>query len=1601
VRLLLQAVHPVHRVPLGSAPPIAPEPPPRETLPTRTRCAAFAAVGVVTVWLAALVWPATALAQNAIVTENALTGAPSSQWDISGSGDGTIQGFATDISVNKGGTIHFKIKTPANAYHIDIYRLGYYQGNGARKVGTGVITASLPQTQPADLYDSSTGLTDCGNWAESAHWDVPSSAVSGLYIAKLIRNDTGGASHIAFVVRDDASHSDLIVKTSDCTWQAYNVYGGNSLYVGSTSYPSGHAAKVSFNRPFLTRAGGGGSGEAGQDWLFNAEYPMIRWIEANGYDITYTTDIDTDRNGSLLLNHKVFVSMGHDEYWSGGERTNVEAARTAGVHLAFFSGNEIYWKTRWENSTDGSNTPYRTLVCYKEGTLGENVCGGKCDPLTNVWTGLWRDGCAYTPPADGCRPENALSGEISWGDSQGAITVPSTYKNLRFWRNTSVASLGSGQTATLTNGALGYEFDWEQYASSAPIGRILMSNTSLVGKTHMLSLYRNPSGSLVFGAGTVQWSWGLDSHHDRQASTPSLAMQQATMNLFADMGAQPGSRQSGLVAATASTDATAPVSVITSPTQGASLPSGSPVTITGTASDVGGVVAGVDISVDGGTTWQPVTGTTSWTFSWTPSASGSVTIKTRGFDDTGNLEVAGTSPGPKVVVVNVTSAVCPCTVFPGSSAPGTPNNNDGQALEVGMRFRASQNGYIDGIRFYKGTSNTGTHTGELWTNTGTRLAQVVFTGESGSGWQQMLFPSHVAVTAGTTYVAAYHSAGGGYAADDLYFTGPIVRGPLTGLADGTDGANGVYRYTATPAFPNLSYQSSNYWVDVVYEPLPPDTTAPTVINRSPSPGSTGVAKNVAPSATFSEALDPTTVSGATVELDGPNEATVATTISYDSVAHVVTMTPASPLADSTIYSVLIRGGGIDPRIKDLSGNALAANVTWVFTTIGDRTPPTVQSTVPASGATGVSDTVVVAGFFSEPLDSNTVTTSTFELRGPGNVLIPATVRYDSTARAARLTPNAPLADSTVYTATLHGGTSGPRIKDLAGNPLAANVTWSFTTIGDRTPPTVLSTSPTAGATGVPDNAVVSGLFSEPLDSTTVTTATFELRGPGNTLIPATVRYDSTAHAARLTPNAPLADSTVYTATLHGGATDPRIKDLAGNPLAANVTWSFTTIGDRTPPTVLSTSPTASATGVPDNSVVSGLFSEPLDSTTVTTSTFELRGPGNVLIPATVRYDSTARAARLTPNVPLADSTVYMATLHGGATDPRLKDLAGNPLAANVTWSFTTIGDRSAPTVLATSPTAGATGVPDNVAVSGFFSEPLDSTTVTTATFELRGPGNTLISAQVHYDSTAHAARLTPNVPLADSTVYTATLHGGATDPRVKDLAGNPLAASVTWVFTTIGDRTPPTALAYTPAADSTGVPNSTVVRAVFSEPLDSTTVTSATFELRGPGNTLIAAQVHYDSTARAVVLIPTAPLADSTTYTATVHGGATDPRIKDLAGNPLAANVAWSFTTAAPTQVGVGPDVPRTLRISAAPNPARGSVRFSLEAPAGGYRDLQVLDVTGRLVRQLATGSTTPGRWTIAWDGRDSDGRIAAAGVYFARLRGPSHTVVTRIVRMQ
>jgi hypothetical protein len=641
--------------------------------------------------------PGCARPANRIVAENCKPGSPSTEWDVNGSGDRRIQGFATDISVNAGETIAFKIESDSPAYRIDIYRLGYYRGMGARQVATVKPSVPLPQQQPECLADDTVRLFDCGNWAASASWAVPRDATSGVYIARMVREDNDPpswapdnsrtnaprpvpmphaygalgfgklanalkeprASHIYFIVRDDDSRAELLFQTADTAWQAYNRAGITSTY-GSfdPARPMERAYKVSMNRPYVTRD------YRAVNMVFNAEYPMIRWLEANGYDVTYTTGVDSDRRGQLIRNHKIFLSVGHDEYWSGPQRAHVEAARDAGVHLAFFSGNDVFWKIRWEPSTDPSHTPYRTLVTYKE-----THANAKIDPMKDVWTGTWRDARPFNP--EGPQPENALKGTIftvnAWRNDP--LVVPARFAPLRFWRNTEVAQLKPGQQAVLGYGILGHEWNEDLDNGFRPAGLMRLSETTVNNvpyiqdlgtvyaagtATHHLTLFRAPSGALVFSAGTVQWAWGLDPNHDTETGIPPeralssnirigvdlkgpvRAIQQATMNLLADMGAQPATRQDGLVAAAASTDRTPPASRV----DGAAKPSGSGAfEVSGTASDAGGVVGGVEVSVDGGKTWHPADGTTKWRYRFeAPGAPAAGAILSRAVDDSGNLE---------------------------------------------------------------------------------------------------------------------------------------------------------------------------------------------------------------------------------------------------------------------------------------------------------------------------------------------------------------------------------------------------------------------------------------------------------------------------------------------------------------------------------------------------------------------------------------------------------------------------------------------------------------------------------------------------------------------------------------------------------------------------------------------------------------------------------------------------------------------------------------------------------------------------------------------------------------------------------------------------
>ena len=1116
---------------------------------------------------------------NKIACENLQLGTDSDVWEINGAGDPEIQGFATDISVNVGQRIDFKIDTGASSYTIDIYRMGYYQGLGARRITSVAPSAPLPQNQPNCITDVQTDLVDCGNWAVSASWNVPSTAVSGVYIAHLKRS-TGDGSHITFIVRDDASTSDVVFQTADPTWQAYNTYGGAYFYGGGSH---GRAYKVSYNRPVLTRGR-----ERGRDFFMSAEYAMVRFMERNGYDVSYIAGVDTDRRGHLLTNHKVFLSVGHDEYWSKAQRANVEAAREAGVHLQFLSGNEVYWKTRYERSIDGTNTAHRTLTSYKETWSNDKI-----DPDPE-WTGTWRDPRFAATSRGAGVPENALIGtqyQVNFSDL--AVRVSAEEGKLRLWRNTSLASMGSG-SAALAPHTVGYESNEDVDNGHRPAGLVRLStttgavpeylqdfgNTVAAGTTtHHLTLYRAASGALVFSAGSVQWAWGLDAVHDSAyAPEPADArMQQAQVNLFADMGVQPATLMSGLVTATRSTDTVGPTVSISTPAAGASVPNGQSMTVTGTATDSGGGrVAGVEVSTDEGQTWHAATGTTSWSYSFIQHGLASTSVRVRAMDDSANIGTVATRS------VNVQ---CPCSIF-GSEAPRIAATNDSSAVELGVRFVPLNDGFVTGVRFYKGTGNTGTHVGSLWSPSGERLAQATFANESATGWQSVTFATPVAVAAGQPYVASYTAPRGSYALESWAFSARSKEsGPL--LVEGGYGAPAGGLFAAPGAYPSSSHQNANYFVDVSFTTT--DSSELIAMGQSPLPGSSSVPTTTTVSARYSKPLQPGT---AALTLKDANGAVVAGATSYDATTRTVTFTPSAPLAGFVKHTATVIG-------RDNGGNPVANGGTWSFTTVKPPNPPGVcpctlfdDSLVPAVFEAADRDAVTL-GVRVTP-DTNGQVTGIRFYKGvnntgshtgtlwaaDGTVLATGTFTDESTTGWQTLTFPTPVTvrKDTTYVASYrttvgrYSATPGAfAAADLSRPPLRVTSTAGAYTYGtgfpnnsvstsylvdvvfEKVPPTiaVASRMPAPGAIGVPRGTTVRVGFTAPVApgwslgitaNGSAVTGTASLSGDGTSLV--------------WTPSTLLPPDTDVTVTLSSAVS----QDGATLPTQ---TWTFRTRGPET------------------------------------------------------------------------------------------------------------------------------------------------------------------------------------------------------------------------------------------------------------------------------------------------------------------------------------------------------------------------------------------------------------------------------------------------------
>jgi hypothetical protein len=597
-------------------------------------------------------------------------------------------------------------------------------------------------------------------------------------------------------------------------------------------------------------------------------------------------------------------------------------------------------------------------------------------------------------------------------------------------------------------------------------------------------------------------------------------------------------------------DTLRPTSTITSPTAGATVLTGTTVNITGTASDTGGgSVVRVEVSVDGGATFSTAAGTNPWSFNWTPTSPGPATIRSRAVDNSGNVQD-------------------PTTV--------------------------------------------------------------------------------IAVTV----------------------------------------AN------------------------------PPDTTPPTVTSFSPAAGAVNVSPETNVIVTFSEAMDPASVNGASVNLLGPN-GLVSATVSYDAASFTATLNPAASLVDGVTYTPRVRGGSADPRVKDVAGNALAADLTWTFTTT--PMPPEVVSTLPAPGATNVPLGVAPVATFSEALDDTSLSASTVVLRDDKNNLIPARISYVENDLTVTLTPQQSLQPGQTYTVYLKGGPTAPHITDEVGTPLAADFTWSFTIATPALPITNLSIwsptdEPSNTTANEPEVAVELGMkFRSDIDGQ-ITGVRFYKVGPADsgehvghlwtsdgTLLGSVTFANETPsgwqQALFQTP-IPIVANTTYVVSYFAprgfyvadvnyfassGVDDGPLHALS-NALAggngvfqydppggfptqtSNSTnyWVDAVFNDPTPPLVVRVTPGA---GVLTGVTLAATFSEPMDITSLNASTIQVRDPSNNPVPVSISYSQGAFTLTLELQQLLIPDQMYTVTLRGGPDSPQITNVAGTPLAADFTWPF--------------------------------------------------------------------------------------------------------------------------------------------------------------------------------------------------------------------------------------------------------------------------------------------------------------------------------------------
>ncbi len=423
---------------------------------------------------------------SAIIAENAKVG--HAWWVTTPQNAGDIEGYASQGSAAAGDTVTLYVSTKAAMFHVEAYRMGYYQGIGARLVWQSSDVPGVLQALPVLIPPTNT--IEC-QWTPSLAITIDATWPPGAYLLKLV-GSTGEQQFVPLCVRDDASRAAIVIQQGVASWQAYNRWGGYSLYYGNhdgnlsfTHAPAGgtyddRARIVSFDRPYDHDWASGAA-----DFVGN-EFPVIFQAEQLGLDVTYWTDVDLHARPRLLSNHKGLVSMGHDEYWSAAMRDGATQALAGGVNLAFLGANACYRQIRFEPSPLGPN---RHQVCYK--SAAEDPLTGKDDALVTVnWS---------QAPVN--RPEAQLIGSTYQDIDANAdmvITDPSSW---------ALVGTGLATNQHLANVVQG-EFDRYVPNGAGPANVDVIAH-SIVPNRHGnysdVTWYTVPNGGGVFATGNASW----------------------------------------------------------------------------------------------------------------------------------------------------------------------------------------------------------------------------------------------------------------------------------------------------------------------------------------------------------------------------------------------------------------------------------------------------------------------------------------------------------------------------------------------------------------------------------------------------------------------------------------------------------------------------------------------------------------------------------------------------------------------------------------------------------------------------------------------------------------------------------------------------------------------------------------------------------------------------------------------------------------------------------------------------------------------------------------------------------------------------------------